>query len=154
MPLDQVIIISLGVLVVILTIWLLRVEIRFRKLLKGSGTNLDESIDWLHNELETLKKFRKQAERTFENNDTRLKKAVTGFEVVRFNPFAGTGQGGNQSFAIALLNENQKGVVISSLYSRDRVSIFSKPIVEKGSAFELSEEEIQAIEKAHDAIVN
>ena len=41
--------------------------------------------------------------------------------LVRFNPFEDTG--GNQSFAIALLDGRGDGFVISSLHARDRKSV-------------------------------
>ncbi len=67
-------------------------------------------------------------------------------ETIRFNPFPD--QGSNQSFAIGMLNEDGDGVVISSLYSRDRMSIFAKPVKDKKSTYELSTEEKEALRKA------
>ncbi len=66
--------------------------------------------------------------------------------VVRFNPFKDTG--GDQSFAIALLDKENNGVVISSLYSREGTRIYTKPIEKGDSSYHLSEEEKQAIQKA------
>jgi hypothetical protein len=80
--------------------------------------------------------------------EERLKKSIRGVETVRFNPFKGTGDGGNQSFATALIDEEGNGVVISSIFARDRTSIFSKPIYKYVSSHELSEEELEAITKA------
>jgi hypothetical protein len=56
--------------------------------------------------------------------------------------------GGNQSFSTSFVNENGDGVVISSMYSRDRISIFAKPINKFKSQFETTEEEKQVIERA------
>lgn len=80
--------------------------------------------------------------------DERLSGSVRAVETIRFNPFKGTGGGGNQSFATALISENGDGVVLSSLYSRDRVSIFSKPIKQFQAEFELSGEEKEVLERA------
>ena len=66
--------------------------------------------------------------------------------IVRFNPFSEVG--GDQSFSIALLDANNSGVVISSLYSRQENRIYGKPIKNGKSEYQLSEEENQAIEKA------
>jgi len=67
--------------------------------------------------------------------------------VVRFNPFKDTG--GDQSFAIALLDSNNNGLVISSLFSREGTRIYTKPIeAGKSINYNLSEEEQQAINKA------
>jgi len=73
-------------------------------------------------------------------------KSVQKVGVVRFNPFKDTG--GDQSFAIALLDASDSGLVISSLYTRDGVRVFSKAIEKGKSKYQLSEEEKQAIEKA------
>jgi hypothetical protein len=66
--------------------------------------------------------------------------------LVRFNPFEGTG--GNQSFALVLLDGNSDGFVISSLHSRTGTRMYAKAV--KGGAAEaaLSAEETQALELA------
>jgi hypothetical protein len=66
--------------------------------------------------------------------------------IVRFNPFENTGS--NQSFSIALLDSHKNGVVISSLYTRDGVRIYAKPIQKEKSEFQLTEEENIAIQKS------
>lgn len=67
--------------------------------------------------------------------------------VVRFNPFDDTG--GDQSFVLALLDERNDGVVISSLHGRQRTRMYAKPVKAGEAAdYELSEEEKEAIRKA------
>ena len=67
--------------------------------------------------------------------------------IIRFNPFKDIG--GDQSFAIALLDGKNSGIVISSLHTREGTRIYSKP-VEKGEAgkYSLTDEEYQAIKEA------
>lgn len=73
--------------------------------------------------------------------------SITKVGVVRFNPFKDTG--GDQSFAVALLDSNNNGLVISSLYSREGTRIYTKPIeAGKSINYNLSEEEGEAINKA------
>lgn len=73
--------------------------------------------------------------------------AITKVGVVRFNPFKDTG--GDQSFAIAFLDSNDNGLVISSLYSREGTRIYTKPIESgKSTNYNLSDEEQEAIDKA------
>jgi hypothetical protein len=73
--------------------------------------------------------------------------SITKVGVVRFNPFKDTG--GDQSFAVALLDSNNNGLVISSLYSREGTRIYTKPIeAGKSINYNLSEEEQSAIAKA------
>ncbi|MGH7249434.1 MAG: DUF4446 family protein, partial [Minisyncoccia bacterium] len=54
----------------------------------------------------------------------------------------------NQSFAIGMMNEDGDGLVLSSLYSRERMSIFAKPIKRGKSEYELTAEEKEALNKA------
>ncbi len=129
-------------LVVILIGWIIRLEIKIGGFLKGKdGKSLEDSIVSGNRNLEKLNEFQKEALNHFINVEKRLKRSVQAVETVRFNPFKGTGDGGNQSFSTSFLNENGDGVVISSLYSRDRVSMFSKPLAKFESSFELTEEE-------------
>jgi len=66
---------------------------------------------------------------------------------VRFNPFDDTG--GNQSFALALLDDRGNGVVISSLHGRESTRIYGKPVKNfLACGFEFSAEEKQAVENA------
>ena len=66
--------------------------------------------------------------------------------LVRYDAF--DNMGGKLSFSTALLNEHATGCVISALVARDQTRVYAKPVVEGASAFNLSEEEIQAIEQA------
>jgi hypothetical protein len=74
-----------------------------------------------------------------------LSRSIQGVETIRFNAFKGTGEGGNQSFAIALLSEEGDGTVVSSLYARDRMSVFAKPVTGFTSKYEMTEEEKSVI---------
>jgi hypothetical protein len=66
--------------------------------------------------------------------------------VVRFNPFNETG--GNQSFSLAILDGNDHGFVITSLFSRNENRVYGKPIKNGISEFTLTDEEKQAITAA------
>ena len=72
--------------------------------------------------------------------------SITKVGVVRFNPFKDTG--GDQSFVIALLDSNNNGLVLSSLYTREGNRVYTKPIQNGTSNYNLSEEEQEAIRKA------
>ncbi len=68
--------------------------------------------------------------------------------IIRFNPFKDIG--GDQSFALALLDGKDCGIVISSLHTREGTRIYSKP-VNKGVSekYTLTEEEKAAIKEAN-----
>ena len=69
--------------------------------------------------------------------------------LVRFNPFEDTG--GNQSFALALLDADEDGIVISSLHSRGSTRIYAKAVAAGRPEAALSDEESEALELARDA---
>jgi peptidoglycan hydrolase CwlO-like protein len=93
---------------------------------------LEGRIEELFNEIKKIKKDQKFS--------------IQKVGIVRFNPFSEVG--GDQSFSIALLNENDDGVVITSLYTRQENRVYGKPIKNSQSEYSLSEEEKKAIEKA------
>ncbi|MDQ6693687.1 MAG: DUF4446 family protein [Chloroflexota bacterium] len=80
--------------------------------------------------------------------DTAVAQSVQHVGLVRFNPFSDTG--GDQSFAIALLDGNSDGVVISSLHSRTSTRFYAKPVKAGASALSLSDEEMQALQQARE----
>lgn len=66
--------------------------------------------------------------------------------VVRFNPFNDIG--GNQSFAIALLDSQNNGFVISSFFTQEGNRVYAKSVVNGKSDYSLSDEEKEAITRA------
>ena len=142
--------ISIGVLafiVLLLVVWVILLERRLKKLSSGkSGASLEDTITANQASLEELARFRKAVEVELGRINERVKKKLHGAKTIRFNPFAGTGSGGNQSFATALLDEEGSGVVISSLYSREKMSVFAKPVIKRKSEFELTDEEREVLQ--------
>ena len=66
--------------------------------------------------------------------------------LVRFNPFEDTG--GNQSFALALLDGRGDGFVVSSLHARAGTRVYAKAIAGGSSEAALSTEEAEAVRQA------
>ena len=94
--------------------------------------DLEKNFEKLSEELENLKK----------ENKFSIKKVG----IVRFNPFSEVG--GDQSFSIVLLDEDNSGVVITSLYTREGNRVYGKPIKAGLSEYLLSGEEQEAVKKA------
>jgi hypothetical protein len=66
--------------------------------------------------------------------------------LVRFNPFEDTG--GNQSFAIALLDGRGDGFIVSSLHARTGTRLYAKAVTAGTSETALSDEESTALQQA------
>jgi len=92
-----------------------------------------------------LKQFgelKKQVEKISQTSKASVQKVG----IIRYNPFSDVG--GDQSFSIALLDGNNSGIVITSLFSRDGNRVYGKAIENGTSQYSLSSEEKKAIEKA------
>lgn len=138
----------------IIAIWLLRGEIRLKKLLRGGNENLESLLVSTGEKIDKLEKFQEESKQGFSILNEKISTSIRGVGLVRFNPFEGKGSGGNQSFAAAFLDEDGNGLVISSLYSRERVSTYSKPVEKfKATMYELSSEEKEAVSEAKKKIV-
>lgn len=145
---------AFSAVLVFLCLWIMRLERKIKKFTKGKdGKSLEGSMVSLKAEQDNLMNFRKDTENYLRDAEKRLRRSAQSIETIRFNPFKGDGSGGNQSFATAFLNENGDGLVMSSLYARDRVSIFSKPIKKFSSEFELSGEEKKVVDNAKKKLV-
>lgn len=65
---------------------------------------------------------------------------------VKYNAFENIGN--DLSFSLTLLDGNNNGVCISSVYGRNESRIFSKPIIEGKSMISLSQEELASLNEA------
>ncbi len=146
---EQITILILISLIIILAVLIVRLEYKMKRfLISKNAQTIDDSLTDIDKRTKEIESFRIELETYLKTVETRLRKSIQSIHTVRFNPFKGTGSGGNQSFATAFLNEEGNGVVISSMYSREHISIFSKPIKKFISEFELSEEETGAATEA------
>lgn len=134
-------------IIVVLLVMILRLEWRLNRIMRGRGArDLEEVILNLGRETDRIREKVIEIIGALQDLDARLKKSIRRVETIRFNPFRN--EGGNQSFATAFLDDTGDGVVISSLYSRDKVSTYAKPIKRLRSEYELTREEREAITKA------
>lgn len=151
MPNTLYIIIALAVVlfltIVILSGFVYSLHTRLKRLTTGtSGNNLEESIYKLMDDHTIFQNRVERVEETAGRIDTELKNSVRGIATVRYNAFADVG--GKQSFATALISEDGTGVIISSIYTRDRMNVYAKPIAAFASEYELSSEESKALKEA------
>ena len=141
--------IILSVAVLILAGMVVWMHLKLQKFLIGvKSDHIGDTLTFVSRNLEDLQKFRSELEKYLSYVERRLRKSVQSVHTIRFNPFKGVGGGGNQSFSTAFLNEEGDGVIISSIYSREHLSVYSKPLNKYESEFKLSDEEHQSLEEA------
>ena len=102
-------------------------------------TEHSDALSGLDTRLEKL--AAKQAEL-----DSELDRCLKSVGIVRFNAFEDVG--GEQSFALAVLDEQRNGVIVSGLYGRQDSRLYVKEIVSGKGERPLSDEELNALQKA------
>lgn len=147
--------IAIIIAVLFLLIWNIMLQISLSKLKKkneqifagNKAANLEEVI---LQQAKSLKILDKDIQELYNISNQINGLALRGLHktgMIRFNPFKEVG--GDQSFAIALLNGKDNGIVISSLYTREGTRIYSKSITNgKSEKYPLTEEEEKAIKIA------
>ena len=150
----SLLVVALVVAVVVLGVWvawLQRSEAVLRRRLRrvlpqGESGGIDEILDRQLKSVESLSERVDALNKLHHELEHLSQRTLQKVAVIRYNPFADTG--GDQSFAIALLDSLGNGVVVSSLHSRTDTRVFAKPVQSGRSKFQLSDEEQDAIKKA------
>jgi len=105
-----------------------------------------ENLEEVLSQFKELKEDFKEISQELKNLKKENKFFIQKISMIRFNPFKGVGS--DQSFSLALLDANNSGIVITSLYTREENRIYGKPIKAGQSEYQLSEEEKKAIDQA------
>jgi len=144
--------IILSIVVLILT-WIIILEFRLKKLFSGiKAKNLEELLVAMGQKITKIEESEEKNNKHLKDLDQRLNKSIRNVKAVRFNPFMDAGS--NQSFAVSFINDEGDGVILSSLYARDRMSVFAKPIKGGKSEYELTEEEENVLDKSKNLKLN
>ena len=109
---------------------------------KQEPENLQEALKQLGELKKDFQKLSQGLEKLEKDSKVHIQKVG----VIRYNPFSNVG--GDQSFSIALLDNNNNGIVITSLYAQDSNRVYAKSIKQGQSEHSLSDEEKKAIAKA------
>jgi hypothetical protein len=124
-----------------------RHRLQWRGLLDGvRGDNLERLLmDSLRDNMALQEGLQSAVDRIVEL-EKRMEKAKSHLGLVRYDAFDDVG--GNQSFALALYDDNGDGMVINGLVGRTDCRVYCKPLVGGRSDRNLSQEERRAIEEA------
>jgi hypothetical protein len=141
-------VVALAVWVATLQVSSARLRRRLRAVFGTTGEQgLDEVLDGIVQRLDRTAERLDALNKLQQDLEDMLRRGtIRNVGVVRFNPFPDAG--GDQSFAIALLDSEGSGVVISSLHARTDTRVFAKPVEGGRSRYPLSDEEQDAIRKA------
>lgn len=112
----------------------------------GNGNNIQESIEKYIERIKEVEQENTELKNYCKQLDNTIATCVQKIGLVRYSAFKDTGS--DLSFTLALLNEENTGVVLNGIYSREMSNIYAKPIEKGVSTYTLSEEEKQALNKA------
>jgi len=118
-----------------------------RKMIGETGVpGLENVLSALHEKVEKLENSRKEHEAELRRHEKRLAALKGRIGVFRFNAFADSGS--DLSFSVAIVNDDQDGVVLTGIHGREQMFLYAKPLDKGHSAYMLSPEEKQAISLA------
>lgn len=130
-----------------LTIKLARLNRRYQKLMQGADSlNLEWLLEKHMEEMRQSVGRVTQLQQQQDDLNLQAQRSLQHVGVVRFNAF--DDMGGDMSFAIALLDGRENGVVLSSLFGRSESRVYAKPIERGQSAYLLTAEEKEAVRLA------
>ena len=142
-------IILLLVLYIANSIKLSKLRKSYSKFMKklGKGENIEEILKKYINTVEKVQKEQEEINNYCDSLEQNINICIQKIGMVRYSAFKDTGS--DLSFALALLDKYNDGVVLNGIYSREMSNIYAKPIKNGKSDHTLSEEEKQAIERAN-----
>lgn len=129
----------------------IKLKNKYNKFMKkiGNGKNIEEDLENYMYRVERVERQNAEIISYCKNLDEEVAKCIQKVGIVRYSAFKDTGS--DLSFAVAMLDENNDGVVFNGIYSREMSNIYAKPVKNGNSEYTLSEEEKEAIRRAIEA---
>ncbi|MCW5935441.1 MAG: DUF4446 family protein [Fimbriimonadia bacterium] len=145
---------TLGILVALMLLWSLvftlrwgRFQRQWRQLMQGAESHTLETMLYENlRRLSQLEEIIKRQGSHLEQLQTQADGCLQKFGALRFDAFEDVG--GQQSFAVALLNQHSDGLVLSGIHSRQEMRVYAKSLNQAQAEVGLSEEEKTAIQRA------
>ena len=121
--------------------------VRLRRIMKNcSSGKLDETITLYYNKINELSDSLDKKTERFEQIEKMIRAGVQKFAVVHYDAFNDITN--NLSFSIALLDAEDTGFILTSIYGRNSSNLYIKSILKGKSNATMSDEEIEAFERA------
>lgn len=145
-----ILLILIILLIVIILILIQKMNIMARKyesIMSGKkGADLEKVIRLRFKEMDQIKANAKRITKEHKEIKKHLSACYSKMGIIKYDAFDDVA--GKLSFSLALLNEENSGVVLNTLHSRDGCYIYAKEIIKGESYIPLSDEEKEALERA------
>ena len=112
----------------------------------GEGKDFAKMLESYVSQVDKLNKRDDQIIQVCNNINNELAHCIKKVGLYKYDAFGNTKN--NLSFALALLDRENNGIVINSIYGQDNSNVYSKPVIKGTSGYNLSYEEKEAINNA------
>jgi len=112
----------------------------------GNGNNIEEMLQKYITKVEKVDEKSKEILNYCTRLDKNISLCIKKIGMIRYSAFKDTGS--DLSFALALLNDNNDGVLLNGIYSREMSNIYAKQVNQGKTNVKISDEEKQALDIA------
>ena len=126
---------------------LTRLEKKYKMFMKGSDAqSLEKAFTRKLNQIDRLYEAKEDHEHAIEFLKKNFNIIFSKYGIEKYDAFDDVG--GKLSFALAMLDKDNSGIILNAVHSRDNCFLYLKEIVKGESYVMLSQEEVEALRKA------
>ena len=111
----------------------------------SSDRDLNLALEEIISSNKNINQQQKQIKQLYSEVKNISERSLQKTALLRFNPFSDTG--GDQSFALCMLDHTNSGVIITAIHSRENTRVYTKEINNGSSQLSLSKEENRVLSK-------
>lgn len=112
----------------------------------GTGKDIREDLNNYMGRIIELEEAVSETHSYCKQIENKMKNCMQKIGIVRYNAYNDAGN--DLSFAVALLDEKNNGIVFNGIYSREMSNIYAKPIIDGKCKYNVTEEEKEALNQA------
>ncbi|EJO5348123.1 DUF4446 family protein [Clostridium botulinum] len=137
--------ILLFIILIINMVSLKKLKEKYKKFMRGTNNkNIEELINNYLDKVDKAKEETEYVKEIYSTLDKRVKSCIQKVAIVRYRAFDDVGS--DLSYSIAFLDNDNSGVILTSIFGRNESTTYAKPIDKGISRYDLSDEEKQALE--------
>ena len=142
-----VLILILGIMIIVQLVKFDKLSKRYKKFMGGKNAkSLEKDIVGLYEDNKFLKTSMEKNKKDIQTLYRKFGRAFQKVGIVKYDAFSQ--MGGQLSFSLALLDENDNGFILNSVHSTEGCYSYTKEIKQGECSISLSEEEVKALELA------
>ena len=140
----MLLVIILIILVMKLQLQMSRLDKKYRMFMRGSdGQSLEKLLQRKLNVMDKIYDNEEAQTKLINKMKSIQDSTMNKYGIIKYDAFDDVG--GKLSFALAMLDKNDTGIVLNAVHSRDNCFLYIKEIVKGESYIMLSEEEVEAL---------